>query len=309
MNDGRVVWTHTRLTLTAVFWGGTFLAGSVVSAQIKPFSAACLRFLIAGALLLGLVYRREGRLPRLARREAVYVVLLGLSGVFAYNAFFFSALETIEAGRAALVVASCPVFLALFSAVFLDERLTPLQILGVTLSVAGAGLVVARGDITAIASRGIGRGEALILGSVASWVVYSLVGRLVMARFSPLASVCWSVLIGLAALVPPALSEGIIGALPTFTWSAWACLFYLGAFGTVLGFVWYYEGIRRIGPVRAGLFINLVPVSAVILAWLLVGERLTASSLLGGALVIGGVFLTNRSGDRPRVLDDSRGRQ
>jgi len=76
--------------------------------------------------------------------------------------------------------------------------------------------------------------------------------------------------------------------------SEWISIFYLGFFGTVLGFVWYYEGIKKIGPTRAGLFINFVPVTAIILAFLILKEPLTLSLLVGALFVCSGVYLTNR---------------
>jgi drug/metabolite transporter (DMT)-like permease len=100
--------------------------------------------------------------------------------------------------------------------------------------------------------------------------------------------------VGTAALLPFALAEGMMGALPGYTLQDWLCLGYLGLFGTVAGIVWYYEGIRQIGPTRAGVFINFVPVSALLLGWLLLGETLSPALLAGGAMVIGGVVLTNR---------------
>jgi drug/metabolite transporter (DMT)-like permease len=82
----------------------------------------------------------------------------------------------------------------------------------------------------------------------------------------------------------------------------WASLAYLGVFGTALGFVWYYQGIERIGAARAGLFINFVPISAIILAALLLGEPITGSLIVGTAMVLGGVYLTNNGPPRLRRL-------
>jgi drug/metabolite transporter (DMT)-like permease len=290
----RKTWVYVKLTLTAIFWGGTFIAGRIVAAELPPFSAAFVRFALAAVLLVAIVWRTEGALPRPTARQAFRLAVLGMTGVFAYNAGFFAALKLIEASRASLIVALCPVLLSVSAAVFFRERFTILKALGVILSVSGAMLVISRGALFHLLDGGVGLGELLIFSSVVSWTIYSLVGRLVMGQLSPLVAVTWSVLVGLAALLPAAVCEGALPTLPQLPWRAWIGLLYLAAFGTVLGFVWYYEGIRRVGAVRAGLFINLVPVSAVLLSWLLLGERVTPSLLLGGALVVAGVSLTNR---------------
>jgi drug/metabolite transporter (DMT)-like permease len=96
-------------------------------------------------------------------------------------------------------------------------------------------------------------------------------------------------------LALPAWREGLLAAWPAFTLTDWLALFYLGFFGTVLGFVWYYEGIQRIGATKAGVFINFVPVSAIVFSFLILGEPLTGSLVAGALLVLSGVYLTNRS--------------
>ena len=95
-------------------------------------------------------------------------------------------------------------------------------------------------------------------------------------------------------LAIPALIEGLAGDLMHYPPAAWASIIYLGLFGTVIGFVWYYEGIRQIGPLRAGLCINFVLVSAIFLAFLILGEPVTLSLLVGAVLVLSGVYLANR---------------
>lgn len=286
---------YLKLVLTAFFWGGTFVAGRILKQNVEPFSAAFLRFAVAATLLLAIVRQREGGFPRLARAQWLPVGLLGLTGVFAYNAFFFKGLQLITAGRASLVIALNPVFIALLSAWVYKEKLTPVKIAGIFLSVTGAMVVISRGNLAGIFQGAIGLGELMIFGCVLSWVAYSLIGKSVMQALSPLVATAYAAFFGMLFLAVPAWVEGLPGDLGSYTLPEWASIVYLGLFGTVIGFVWYYEGIRQIGPLRAGLFINLVPVSAITLAYLILAEPITLSLLMGACLVITGVYLTNRS--------------
>jgi len=290
---------YFKLLLTAFFWGGTFIAGRILAGSVGPYSAAFLRFLVASVFLVLFTFKVEGRVPKLTPKTIFGVVLLGMTGVFSYNVFFFKGLNLIEAGRAAIVIANNPVFITLLSALLFGERLTALKGAGVLLSVTGALVVITRGDLAAVAGGGIGKGELMIFGCVASWVAYSLIGKKVMTDLSPLSAVACSALIGAAALLPAALFEGLAADAPAYRSVDWIALFYLGFFGTVLGFVWYYQGIQRIGPARASLFINFVPISAVILAFLVLGEPLTPSLAAGALLVCTGVYLTNRKAKAP----------
>jgi drug/metabolite transporter (DMT)-like permease len=285
---------YLKLLLTALFWGGTFIAGRYVAQDLPSFTTAFLRFAMASAVLLVLTRRNESRLPPLGKEQVLPVLLLGLTGVFAYNALFFTGLRRIEASRAALIVASCPAFIAIASAVIFRERLNPAKTIGIPLSMLGAGVVISRGHPGQVLAGGVGLGELCIVGCVLSWTAYSLIGKAVMGRLSPLASVSYSSLIGALALFLPAGFEGLPGNLRHASWADWASIAYLAVFGTVLGFVWFYEGIQRIGPTRAGLFINFVPVSAVVLGFLILREPITWSLAVGAVLVLCGVCLTNR---------------
>jgi drug/metabolite transporter (DMT)-like permease len=282
---------YVKLVLTMILWGGTFVAGRQLAGQMGPFAAAFLRFAIATACLLAFVRAKEGGLPRLDKGGLVGVLLLGATGVFAYNALFFIGLKTVGAGRAAVIVAGNPIVIALGAALFFGEGMSRRKAVGIALSVAGAVEVIGRGAPLTLLTQGISPGDAAILGCVASWSAYSLLGKKVMGRLSPLGAVAWSSLAGALLLLPPALAEGLRPA--AYPLSAWAALAYLGVCGTVLGFTWFYEGIRAVGASRAGVFINLVPVSAVILAFFLLDEPVDLSLLAGGGLVLTGVWLTN----------------
>lgn len=286
---------YAKLVLTAIFWGGTFIAGRVVSQQVSPFSAAFFRFIMASFCLLLVIRLKEGRFPIPAKQRLFPLFLLGLTGIFAYNYFFFKGLKLVEAGRASVIVAQNPIVIALLSAYFFKERLTPLRVAAILLSVSGAALAITRGNPASVFQGGLGVGELYIFGCVATWAAYSLLGKAVMRNLSPLHSVTHSVLIGTGLLLPFALIEGGIQAAPSYAWRAWAGLGYLAVFGTVVGFFWFYEGIQQIGAMKAGLFINFVPISAIIMAVLLLGEPMTWSLLVGGVLVISGVVLMNWS--------------
>jgi drug/metabolite transporter (DMT)-like permease len=286
---------YIKLVLTALFWGGTFIAGRQVSQDLGPFTIAFLRFAMASVLLLSLTRVKEGRLPPVRGWQIPLVLLLGMTGVFAYNTMFFKGLSLIEASRAALIVATCPAFIAVASALFLREKLASIQAIGIPLSMLGAAVVISKGDLRQIAAGGVGPGELCILGCVLSWVAYSLIGKVVMRWLSPLVSVSYSSLAGAIALAVPALVEGLARTVSHASLLDWTSIAYLAVFGTVIGFVWFYEGVQLIGTIRAGLFINFVPISAVILAFLMLKEPITWSLAVGAILVLSGIYLTNRA--------------
>lgn len=284
---------YIKLFLTAFFWGGTFIAGRVIAQNVGPFSAAFLRFAMASLCLFFLIRRTAPCFPRLNRHQLLPVLLLGMTGVFAYNVFFFKGLKLIQAGRASLIIATNPVFIAVLSSYFFKEKIDLKKAVGVMASVTGAMIVISKGNPLEIIDGHLGRGELFIFCCVVSWVIFSLIGKRVMNELSPLVSIFYAAAFGTAALLPAALAEGIVADTARYTFSDWIGIGYLGIFGTVIGFVWYYQGIKKIGPMKAGLFINFVPASAILLAFIILKEPVTPSLLVGAVFICSGVYLMN----------------
>jgi len=293
MSESNKVIIYIKLFVTAIFWGGTFIAGRVVARGVGPFSAAFLRFAVASIFLLFITYKVENRLPPVRKGQVIPLILLGLTGVFSYNVFFFKGLKIIHAGRASVIIASNPVFIALFASYLFKEKLSVTKFAGIITSVTGAIVVISRGNPIEIMRGNAGLGEFFIFCCVMSWVAYSLIGKAVMKDLSPLVSVSYSSVVGAFGLFIPAYLEGMFQHFSHYTKMEWLGIFYLGFFGTVIGFVWYYEGIKAIGATKASQFINFVPISAVLLAFFLLAEPITSSLVIGTLMVCAGVYLTN----------------
>ena len=216
-----------------------------------------------------------------------------MSGVLAYNLFFFLGLKEISASRAGLIIALNPVCITVASRIFFQEKLTYFKWIGVALSLLGAILIITEGNISILFSQGIDRGELLIFGCVISWVVYSLVGKLVMQKFSALVTTTYAIWVETVWLLPFAIWEQN-NRLPDMDIFTGLGLAYLGILATVIAFNWYYEGIQEIGAAKAAIFINLVPMFAIISGTIFLKESLSAIAFFGGGLVILGVTLVNR---------------
>jgi drug/metabolite transporter (DMT)-like permease len=288
---------YLKLVLVTLIWGGTFIAGRIVVHALPPLTAASLRFSIAAILLLVLAWRREGGLPRLTPRQMASTAALGLTGIFLYNLCFFGALSHMPAGRTALFVALNPIVTALAAALVLRERLNGMKWLGIGIAFAGAAVVITRGDLAGAVrdiSQSIGQGELLMLCAISSWAAYTLVGRATLKGLTPIAATTYASLWGLLFLVLGAAPEFGSVVWADIGWQVWLAAVYLGACGTVIGFVWWYEGVKAIGASRTAVFNNLVPVFGVSLAALLLGEQVLSSMVVGGVLAAAGVTLTNR---------------
>lgn len=287
--------TYLKLLGVAFFWGCTWVAGRVAVSEAAPLMVASWRFLIAAVALGALLVARDGW-PRFTARQWVLVIALGLTGIFLYNLCFLYGLKFIEAGRGALVVALTPVVIALADWWLFGAQMTRRKALGVTVAMAGCLLVVSKGHLLDLLTGSVGLGELLIIGCVIFWAVYTFIGRRATQTLSPLAATFGAALTGWAMLTVAALVDGSLFDAARVTWKGGASIAFLGLLGTAVAFTWYADAVRLLGATRAGAFINLVPVFAVLTGTLLLDEQLGPVVLAGGALVIAGVLITNRAG-------------
>ncbi|MBC3807205.1 DMT family transporter [Undibacterium seohonense] len=289
---------YAKLVCVALFWGGTFIAGRIVSTEIPHMIAAAGRFLVACVFLLLLAWRVEGGLPKLSRQQLQATFGLGATGIFLYNICFLAALERMPAGRSALFVSLSPIVTALSMAILFRERLGAIKWLGIAIAFLGAAVVITRGDLFSVVhdiSSSMGAGELFMLGAVGSWTAYTILGKHALKGLSPIAATTYASLWGLALLCMGAVNQLPLLDTSKLTWQVVSAIVFLGIFGTVIGFVWYYEGVKAIGPARTAVFNNLVPVFGVTLSSLMLKEPVLISMIVGGLLVIAGVSLTNRS--------------
>jgi len=284
---------YVKLFLVALFFGGTFIAGRVMSANLSPVTSAFLRFLLASTLLIFFVNKKYGGLPKLNFSQIILVTCLGITGTAGYNFFFFSGLKYIAASRASLIISLNPSVITILSILIFKDKLTKLKFAGIILSLTGALIVISNGNLLEIFQGKIGLGESFILGCVVCWCTFSVLGKIVMKQLKPIIAITYACITGTFLLLIPALLAGELPQILNYDLAIWPSLFVLSFFGTVIAFTWFYEGIDKIGPSQAGIFINFVPVFATVLAVLILNEKLYPSLLIGAVFVVTGVFLNN----------------
>lgn len=286
---------YAKLLGVALLWAGTFITGKYAAPQLPHFTLAALRFWCAFAILAPVMWLAERRWPRLSARTLALTAVVAAFGLFAYNLFFFGALELIPAGRTALVVALNPILTAIAMSLVFRERMPVRRWLGIAIALAGVWIVVSKGEPALILQR-VGAGELLMFGGAASWAAYTIASRFVLTAPdapSPLAATTLVSLWGALMLSAGMPSEWNRWTLAAVEPGVWAAIVYFGAGGTALAFVWYNEGVRRLGASRTAVFNNLVPIFGALLATVILGEPLLSSMLVGGLIALAGVSLTN----------------
>lgn len=284
------------LVLTVVLWGINFPVLKVALSALDPFVVNALRLTLS-AVVLGALYAHEqdGDFFSPVRAIPGQVAGLGLLGFFAFPVVFLLGVEGTTAGTAALIMASAPLWTAVTGRVLGIESLPTQAWFGLVLAVVGTGVVVSGGTDVLDVSGATLAGNALVALAAALWGGYTTLNRRALETVTPLALTFFGVLVALPLLwlvALPSLSAVDWSGLSGGVWSAVA---FAGVFGTGLGFVWWAIGVRAVGPSRTAVYNNGVPLVALAVGALALGESVGLIQGAGAVLTLGGVTLVRRS--------------
>jgi drug/metabolite transporter (DMT)-like permease len=281
---------YLRLVLVALFWSGTVIGMRVASQTFEPFWGAFLRYVVACIGFLPVVIPKGLAFFKMSLKQWFQVILLGFTGVFAYNYLCFKVLKTMQANHVALIIALNPILVMMGSAWMHKDRITRRRLLGALVSLLGVAIVISRGRLWQIFS-GYELGDLLTLLATFCWMMYTLFARNTLETMGPLQASFWASVTGMIMLGLMAMTEPLPSRVPA---SAIFAVVYLGLIGTVVGFIWYYDGIKKLGATRAAMFNNLIPVFTLVLSVIILNEEVSTYTYIGAALVTGGVLLANR---------------
>lgn len=275
------------LVAANVIWSLNYATTKYAFERWSPIAFSGLRFATAGIALALIIRLREGGIG-VERRDVRLVVLCGIVGIFLNQLTFTYAVDYTAAANVALILGSAPAFAAVFAVVFGHERVRPAHWLALAVSLVGVALVVVGGSNLAGFSL---RGDLLAVGAALTWAAYTVMLRPLFGRYSAGRISALVILIGATVMAPVTVVQVAnqdFGALTRLDWGAWA----YSTIGPLLVTNWlYFRSLHRVGAARATLYMYLQPfLGAVFAAWLL-GEKLVAVQLVGGAVIVGGVAL------------------
>ncbi|MHB8916599.1 MAG: DMT family transporter [Desulfocucumaceae bacterium] len=277
------------MLLVPLIWSSNFIVGKFLIQHLPPFTITTARFGVSLAVLL-IILKARGLLRLPGRDLFLPVALMGLSGVFAFSTILYVGLKYTTAVNSTIINAFSPISVAIVSSLWLGDKPAPRQFAGLLLSFLGVAVIAARGSAEILLSLEFNPGDVLMFLDTLVWAFFTVLGKKVMTRLSPLETTTWSNLAGVFFLVPAMVWEWG-GSPPALSPGLSLALAYLGVFASVLAFLGWNKGVAEIGPARAAAFFNLIPVYAAVLAFLVLGESLHPYHLAGGIMVMAGVYL------------------
>ena len=291
----KVFTPYALLTVAPLCWAGNIVLARGVIDLIPPVSFAFWRWALAFSIILPIAWRPFAEQWRLAMRAWKTLLLLSLLGISGFNTLLYTAVHTTTAINGALIQTAMPAVIILISLLFYRQKSSVVQIVGVLLSITGAGMIVLHGHLADLMSLDLATGDLLICVAVILYALYSVLLR-ERPAIHPLAFLAVTFGMGTLGLVPFFVWEGLTVGLPALNLKVVGSIIYVAVFPSIVAYFCWNRGIELIGPNQAGLFINLVPLFASVLAILFLGESIQWFHFLGAALIFGGMLLVHTHG-------------
>ena len=285
---------HAKLLIVAIIWGLGWVAGRVAASEIPPFTAGWSRYVIAvSCFLIFLKLTKQWIVPN--RKQWKLIIIIGFLSTFLYQAFFMYGMKWTAAGDASLMITFNPLFTAILAVPFLGEKFDKRLGAGLLLAVSGVGVLAWYSPNVDIPINERLLGDALIGLSALSWAFTTILMKKAMTgddAMSPLHLTVWSSVAGLLIQTPATIWEYSQVGFPTGASNeAWSWLVFLAIFSTVLSYVWFADGIRKIGAGKTAFYVYLVPIFGIFSGWLLLDEKLGLSLAVSFMLIVSGVYL------------------
>ncbi|MDD3169830.1 MAG: DMT family transporter [Eubacteriales bacterium] len=285
---------YILMTCSALFWAGAFIAGKYTVPYISTFTLTFLRFFYA-TIILFFVMKRMAVDFKLEKAKLPVYLFTGTVGMFGYHVLFFTALKFTTAINSSIIAATNPMMTTLLAIIFLRSKLRAKQLFGILLSFAGVLLTITGADLNVLKHFTFNEGDLWMLAAVAAWAAYGVFSKSKGKGIPPIVLTYYSFLVCTILIIPFVLYEKPWEFLFTIPVSAHLAVLYMSIFPSVIGYLVQQMAIKEIGPSKASVFVNLVPVFSILLAVMILGEALEPIKLVTAALIIAGVTICQRS--------------
>jgi len=292
--------------LAIVFWGFSFIATKVALREVDPFTLLTLRFGIGGFLLLLVqLLRNRGFLETFSPKDWISIIFLAIVGISGHTLLQAYGLLYTTAVNTGWIVAIIPIFITIAARLFLGEAITARKLIGILIGFLGIFLVISKGVFSVSIFRfGSTFGDILVLISALTWTAFTVGGKGFLSRFSPLAAITPIMIIGCLITLPFTWLKWEWNILFHLSLTGWMSILFLGVFCSGLAYLFWYSALEKKDSSIVGMCLYLEPLITLIGAYFLLNEEIRWVTLVGGGMILLGVYLATRkfSSMSPRSL-------
>lgn len=288
------------LMTVPVFLGTSYAAAKIGMMELAPLNLAILRFVTA-SLLFTIILLGMKRNNKIERIDVPRFVVLGFMAITSFFYIHFSGLQYTTSTNAGLIMATSPIFAAIFCILSGKEKVNRVAIIGIVIAFCGVSLVITQGRLEGIFQQKNLFGDILIMSNALVWAGVTIYGTIVLKKYRPFVAMAYIHIFGTVLLLPFAFFPSFFVKVPlmiqlaSITWPTILSVVYLAVFCSVYSYFIWYTGVEKLGAVRTAVFNYFNPIFAVLTGIILFGEVLTTYTILGGLLVTMGVYITNNN--------------
>ena len=286
---------YVLLLLAAFFWSGNFIVGKFATLfQIPPLTLNVFRWIAVWLILMPFTYKEiYNNLPSIKKNWFV-ISFMGVITISTFNSVVYFALNYTQVINAVLVLAAIPAATIVFSSLMKIEKTNIFQLLGLFLSIIGIGSIISNGDIQKITSLSFNKGDLWMLVCVFTWALYSTLLKKNKFKFSQFSLIQLMVSVGILFLIPQFFYEKFIGLELNYNKAFFLILFYVVVFPAIAAYYCWQKGVELIGPNRASMFIQLMPLFSAVMAIIIFNEKFELYHFTGACFIVSGIYLSNR---------------
>jgi drug/metabolite transporter (DMT)-like permease len=286
---------YILLVLATMFWSGNFIVGKFATLfEIPPLTLNVLRWISVWFILIPFTYKEiYNNLPSIKKNWLV-ISFMGVITISTFNSVVYFALNYTQVINAVLVLAAIPAATIVLSSLMKIEKTNIFQLFGLLLSIIGIGSIISNGDIQKIIFLNFNNGDLWMLVCVFTWALYSTLLKKHKFKFSQFTLIQLMVSVGILFLIPQFFYEKVIGLEVNLNKAFFLILFYVVVFPAIAAYYCWQKGVEIIGPNRASMFIQLMPLFSAVMAIIIFNEKFELYHFAGAAFIVSGIYLSNK---------------
>ena len=286
---------YTLLVFAAFCWSGNFIVGKYAYLfEVPPLTLNFLRWVSVWFILIPFTYKEIYKNLNYIKKNWIVISFMGVITISTFNSVVYLALTYTQVINAVLVLAAIPAVTIIISSLMKVDKTNIFQLVGLFLSIIGIGAIISNADLNKIFSLNFNKGDLWMLVCVLSWSLYSTLLKKHNFKFSQFTLIQLMVTVGIIFLIPQFFYEKSIGLDVNLNKAFFVILFYVVIFPALAAYYCWQKGVEIVGPNRATMFIQLMPLLSALLAIIIFQEKLELYHFLGASFILSGIYLSNR---------------
>ena len=286
---------YSLLVFAAFCWSGNFIVGKYAYLfEVPPLTLNFFRWISVWLILIPFTYKEICKNINYIKKNCIVISFMGIITISTFNSVVYLALTYTQVINAVLVLAAIPAVTIIISSLMKVDKTNIFQLVGLFLSIIGIGAIISNADLNKIFSLNFNKGDLWMLVCVLSWSLYSTLLKKHNFKFSQFTLIQLMVSVGIIFLIPQFFYERSIGLEVNFNKAFFVILFYVVIFPALAAYYCWQKGVEIVGPNRATMFVQLMPLLSAILAIIIFREKLELYHFIGASFILSGIYLSNR---------------